>query len=168
MESNFKIVMDRALLDLDLLRSVDESLPRVMRHMNTAMPFVGVIDGRTVASCLVEQHKGYYDIVNLAVVSSERNKEYEREMLTYATEYLKANGARYVDIGCGNADLRLFALIQRIGFRIIGVWQDYLLNDYKIASVENSIINRDMIRFRMDLHEQSPQTIGYNASGSTC
>jgi ribosomal protein S18 acetylase RimI-like enzyme len=164
---NFLIVMNRDLLDMDLLRTADDSLPRVIRHMGTSLPFVGMLGSQVIASCLVEAMDGYHDIVNFAVAQQEQNKGYGRELLAYVLSYLRSNGGRFVDIGCGNADIRLYTMFQRAGFRVIGVWPDYLIDDSKTANVENSIVNRDMVRFRADLQEKKLSTTGYDASGRT-
>lgn len=167
MTGSFTVVMDRDKLDMELLRTADESLPRVVRHMNSSIPFVGLLDGVPIASCLVEPMEGYHDIVNFAVASEHQNQGYGRALLKHVTDYLRQNGGRYVDIGCGNANLRLYAMYQRAGFRVTAVWFDFYLEDNKVARVENAIINRDMIRFRADLLEQTPETTGYDASGRT-
>lgn len=167
MTNQFIIVNDRSKIDMDLMRTADDSLPRVMQYMNSAIPFAGLVDGQTVAVCMMEERDGLYNIVNFAVKEDHQGKGYSREILLYALDYVRTQGGRYVEIGCGNANLRLIAMYQKLGFRFIGVWPDYYLSDSKVPEVENSIVNRDMVRFRMDLQEKRLSTIGYDASGRT-
>lgn len=167
MLNDFFIVIDKDKLDIDLLRSADISLPRVLRYMSTCTPFVGLVGGQTVANCLVEKRDDCFNVVILAVKDEFQHKGYGRELLAYVMDYIRSQGERYVEIGCGNANLRLLAMLQKAGFRFHSIWPDYLLEDNKTAAVENSIINRDMIRFRADLNEKKMATTGYDASGRT-
>jgi ribosomal protein S18 acetylase RimI-like enzyme len=165
MRDDFFIVMDKDQLDMALLRTADESLPRVIRYMNTCTPFVGLVQGKPVANALVEKKPDCWDIVILAVAEEYQGKGYGRELLAYVMDYVRSQGVRYVEIGCGNADIRLQAMFQKAGFRFYAILHDYLLEDNKAAVVVSGILNRDRIRFRADLHEKKLTTIGYDASG---
>lgn len=167
MDDNFLILMNRDALSLELLKTADSSLPRIMRHIGTCIPFAGVINGETIAVCLVEDKGSICDIVNLAVRYDKQHMGYGKEILAYVLDYLKSHGTQYVDTGCGNSDIRLLAFLQRAGFRFHEIWPDYYIDDSKIPSVENSIIRRDMVRFRNDLNEKTMETTGYDASGRT-
>ncbi|MCL2056744.1 MAG: GNAT family N-acetyltransferase [Oscillospiraceae bacterium] len=167
MHSDYFIVIDKDKVDMSLLRTADSSLPRIMRYMNTAVPFVGLKGAVPICACLVEHKEGYSDIVNFAVLSEYQGQGYGRAMLDYVKDYILSQGVRYLDIGCGNADIRLIVMLQKAGFRMIGVWPNYYTDDGAAADVINSIINRDMIRLRVDLMEKRLATIGYDASGRT-
>ena len=161
------IVMDRDKLDMDLIRTADDSIPRVMRYINTCIPFVGLDNDKAEAICLVEAKPELHDIVIHAISHEGEGNGYEKEMLLYVLEYLRQNGVRWVEIGCGNACMESMELYQKVGFRFIGVWPDYYMGDSKIAVVKKSIINRDMVRMRADLNEKKLATTGYDASGRT-
>jgi GNAT superfamily N-acetyltransferase len=165
MRDDFFIVMDKDLLDMALLRTAGESLPRVIRYMSTCTPFVGLVQGKPVANALVEMKPDCCDIVILAVAEDYQGKGYGRELLAYVMDYVRSQGVRYAEIGCGNADVRLQTMFQKAGFRFHAILQDYLLEDNKVAAVLGGILNRDRIRFRADLLEKKMATTGYDASG---
>jgi RimJ/RimL family protein N-acetyltransferase len=167
MTNDFLIVMDKERIDLDLLRLADDSLPRVMRQLETCTPFAGITGGSVVVACLVEAKDQVHDIVSWAVREGEQGKGFGRAMLEYVLDYLRSSGARWVETGCGNASVRTQTILQKAGFRFLGVWPDYYLSDTKTAHVENSIVERDMVRFRIDLQEQRLSTVGFDGSGRT-
>ena len=163
--SVFTIEIDKDKVDIDLLLTADPSLPKAVRTLNTSTPFVGVADGQVVGACLVERKEQIYDIIYHVVDVAFQGKGYGRLLLQHVLEDIKAKGGRYIEVGCGNANIPLLSLYQKLGFRILGVWPDYYLMDNRMATIENSIFNRDMVRFRLDLHEIRSSTTGGNLSG---
>lgn len=165
MAEKLTVVMDREKVDLEKLRGSD-FLPKIVRNLNEGEPFVFLQGEEIVAQCVAKRDANYptlFDVVNYNADSVE----IFHEALVHVLDYYKENGGGYVDIGCGNAQVERYALFQRLGFRVIGVLQDYYIDDNKAATVENSIINRDMVRFRADLNEKTLATTGYDASGRT-
>lgn len=163
MKNDFAVSMDREHVNIDFLRSTD-FLPNIIRNLNACIPFVCKVDNEIVAECLVlkdVKYQGLYDISNYA----HSGIPYLQEAISHIIRYFKQNGGRYLDVGCGNAYIEEYALFQRLGFRVIGVLPDHYMQDSKSAAVENSIINRDMVRLRIDLNERTPATTGYDASG---
>ncbi len=160
MIDRFSIVLDKDRIDMDLLLMADPFLPQVARYLNTCYAFAGIVGQKTVAACLVEKQESYYNIVNLAVYPAYQGKGLGREMLLYLLDFVRAQGGRYIETGCGNASLHLYRMFQKAGFRVVGVWPDYFLSDNRTATVENGIVNRDMVRFRIDLEEKKLTTIG--------
>lgn len=153
---------DREQVEISFFRGT-ASLPQIIRNLNSSTPFVCKEDGVIVAECLVQEKGEIHDIVNYA----SDNMEHGREILLYVMDHYRVLGAGYLEIGCGNAQLELYAMFQRCGFRVAEVWPNHYLDDSKTATVENGIINRDMVRFRADLNEKQLATTGYDASGRT-
>ena len=156
-------IIDKEKIDIELFHQANYSLSDIMLFLNTAIPFVAVLDGKAVAQCLMED-KGYYmDVTHIAY----HTEEALIDLLVHIEEHYKQENKAYIEIGCGNANLDLYALFQRIGFRVVGVRTDYFLHDSKNVEVLNSIVNIDMIRFRYNLRAKRLETVGHDASGQT-
>lgn len=160
--AGFEVVMDRDRVEVSFLRDA-ASLPEIIRNLGTSTPFVCLRDGVLVAECLARAEGDAMKVVNYACTDGEDC----RDMLLYVMEHSRGLGLRFVDIGCGNANVELYGVLQRIGFRVVGVVPDHFLEDSKVPTVENSIVNRDLIHFRVDLNEKQLATTGYDASGRT-
>jgi len=151
----FAVSMDKNRVEVSFLRET-APLPQILRNLATSTPFICTRDGVLVAECLLQTQKNAADVVNYAYTTEEDG----REMLLYVMDYCRVQGISSVTIGCGNAELDTYALLQRLGFRIVEIWPDYLLDENKVAYVKHSIVNRDFIRFRADLGEETaPFTI---------
>lgn len=146
--SGFAVSMDRNQVEVSFLRDT-APLPQILRNLAVSTPFICTRDGVLVAECLLHTEQVTGEVVNYAYTQEEDC----REMLLYVMDFCRAAGIKVLEIGCGNADLALFALLQRMGFRVVEVWPDHLLAESKVAHVKNSIINRDAIRFRADLDD---------------
>jgi len=160
MADNFTILMEREKMDTNLLLASDPSLPHVMLMLNSCHPFAGVVDGKTVAVCLLEQKEHYYDIVNLGLDIMHDNKGYCAQIVQSVMDFVRSRGGRYIEAGCGNAQLNFYAMYQKLGFRVTGVWPDYYMYDGRTLTIENNICNRDMVRLRLDLNEKTLNTTG--------
>ena len=154
----FKI--DKELVRMDLLLSADPSIPNAVRALNVAIPFVGMLGNEAVVVCLAEPKGYYHDLTYIAIDPFHQHKGYAKEIFEYIMNYARGGGIRYLEAGCGNAQISLITVYQRLGFRMTGVWTDYYLYDGRTATIENSIFNRDMIRFRIDLEEKTMSTMG--------
>lgn len=153
---------DREQVDLSLFRN-NAPLTEIIRNINMSTPIVCKKEDAVVAQCLVQQKGELYDIVNYVAT----DLEYGKETLLYVMDYFRALGARYIEIGCGNAHIDYFTMFQHCGFRVIEVIPNYYVDENKSVTVENLIINRDLLRFRVDLNEKMLSTTGFDASGRT-
>ncbi|MGI6404253.1 MAG: hypothetical protein ACOX0K_08640 [Oscillospiraceae bacterium] len=149
--SGIAVSMERDKVEVSFLRET-APLPQILRNLAISTPFVCTRDGVLVAECLLHIQETTAEVVNYAYTQEEDG----RQMLLYVMDYCRVQGIKSVAIGCGNADLDTFALLQRMGFRVVEVWPDHLLDESKVANVKHSIVNRDMIRFRADLDETIP------------
>lgn len=156
-------LIDREKIDIGLFQQANYKLHDIALFLSSSVPFVEIADGETVAQCLLEDKGSYMDITH----SAYKTEGALIDLLLHIVEYYKAQGKASVEIGCGNADVGTFALLQRIGFRVIGVRTDFFLSDLKTVNVENGIANIDMIRLSTNLKAKGLSTIGHDASGRT-
>lgn len=151
----FTVLTGRDNVDPRLLMAADPSLARVMSQLNLCTCFAGMFNGNNVAACLLNEQygNGICDAVNFAVASEYSETDVSREMLLNVMEYARSRGFHYIEIGAGNAKLEMHRLLQRTGFRVIGVFPDYYQSDVKSLVVEHGIVNRDMVRYRADFND---------------
>lgn len=162
MAITMEVFTDRDKAEVSFLRET-APLPDILRNLNLCTPFVGMRDGMMVAECLVRMGSDRAEVLNHAAIAPEDF----REIMEYIVGYSRQQGLRYVEVGCGNADLDSFGLLQRLGFRVAEVRMDQVAEDTKAVNVINSIINRDLIVYRADLEEKQMATTGSDFSGRT-
>lgn len=159
--SNQNIVSDRTKVDIGLFQQHGYDLTDITLNMNLNKCFVLEQDDSALAQCLVADKKSYCDISHFAYSSTES----ANKLLAYLRDFYGSSSYKYLEIGCGNANLELYVLFQRAGFRVVSVIPNHYVGETKNIVVENAIPNLDMIRFRFNLQEKGLQTIGYDASG---
>lgn len=151
---NLQILIGREHIDPKLLIQSDPSLARVMGHLNQCICFAAMENGRNVAACLLKEHSnGISDLMNFSVSEDSHDRGIGKELLLYVMNYAREKGFRYLETGVGNADLDAHSSLQKTGFRVIGAVPDYYLADGKSPLVLNGIVNRDMLRYRVDFND---------------
>lgn len=151
-----EILKGREHIDPKLPMSADPSLTRVMGQMNFCTCFAGMIGEKNVASCLLDEQNiagGVCDVTNIAVAEGYAGSGFRHDLLIYVMDYARTKGFRFLEIGAGNADLDSHKALQKMGYRVIGVIPDYYQSDAKSLAVEHGIVNRDMIRYRVDFND---------------
>lgn len=156
-----RILQEKELLDYSLFRSFHYDLPDIALSVNQSDAFMIQQDTLISAQCLVSNKKLYYEVTHFAYVDLDD----AMELLVHVIDHYKAQGAGFLEIGCGNAHLEQMALFQRAGFRFISIVPNYYVGDTKTVQVENSIPILDMIRFRTNLREKGFTTTGSDKSG---
>lgn len=148
----FTITIGRENIDHRLLMLTDPSLARVMGELNMCTCFAGMLGGKNVAACLLNEQagNGVCDIMNFSVANEYDGSGLGRELLFYVMDYARSRGFRFLETGTGNAKLETHRMLQKTGFRVIGVFPDYYQSDGQSLAVENGIVNRDMVRYRVD------------------
>lgn len=148
----FEFLIGREHIDPALLIRSDPSIARVMGQINLCVCFAGKLDGKNAAACLLNEQlgNGVCDVANLAVADGFRGQGLYREMLLHVMDYAREKGFHYLEIGAGNADLDAHKTLQKMGFRVIGVVQDHYQSGGQSLAVENGIVNRDLLRYRID------------------
>lgn len=149
-----EILVGREHVDPRLLMHADPSLARVMGHLNQCTCFAAMESGKNVAACLLSEHNdGICDLVNFSVDENYKEHGIGKELLLHVMTYAREKGFRYLETGVGNADLDAHGSLQKTGFRLIGVVPDYYQSDARSLSVLNGIVNRDMVRYRVDFQD---------------
>lgn len=151
---NLQVLIGREHIDPRLLLQSDPSLARVMGHLNQCVCFAAMENGKNVAACLMSEHaNGVCDLVNFSIAEDYRDHGVGKELLLYVMNYAREKGFRNLETGVGNADLDAHRSLQKTGFRVIGAVPDYYLADGKSPLVLNGIVNRDMVRYRVDFKD---------------
>lgn len=151
---NLEILIGRDNIDPRILMRSDPSLARVMGHLNQCTCFAAMHDGKNVAACLLSENtNGICDLVNFSISDDYQEQGIGKDLLHYVMKYANDKGFRYLETGVGNADLNAHSSLQKTGFRVIGAVPDYYLADGKSPAVLNGIVNRDMVRYRVDFKD---------------
>lgn len=147
-----EFLVGREHVDPKLLMSADPSLARVMGQMNLCTSFSGMLGGKNVVACLLNEAlgNGICDVSNIAVAEEHSDSDFTSQLLFYVMNYAREKGFRFLEVGVGNADLDAHKALQKMGYRVIGVIPDYYQSDVRGLTVLNGIVNRDMIRYRVD------------------
>lgn len=152
---NTQFLVGREHVEPRLLLQSDPSLARVMGHLNQCTCFAALENGVNVAACLLSEAgtNGICDIVNFSVGEGSQDHGVGKELLLHVMNYAREKGFHYLETGIGNADLDAHRSLQKTGFRVIGVVPDYYQADGKSLAVLNGIVNRDMVRYRVDFND---------------
>ncbi len=153
--AELQFLIGREHVDPRLLMRSDPSIARVMGQMNQCTCFSAMDGTANVAACLLNESASpnTCEVENLAIADGYDGQDIYNEMLAYVMSYAKEKGLRYAQIGLGNANLEQHKILQKMGYRVIGVIQDHYQSDGKSMSVENGIVNRDMLRYRVDFQD---------------
>lgn len=148
----FEILTGREHIDPGLLIRADSSIARVMGQMNLCTCFAGMYGGKNAAACLLNEQfgDGVCDVSHVAIADEYRALGLYRELLLHVMDYAREKGFRYMEIGSGNADLDTHKTLQKMGFRVTGVVPDHFQSGGHGLAVENGIVNRDLLRYRVD------------------
>ena len=132
-------------------------LPQLMISAQRGLTLGLSVEGKCVAMSIVERRQSLFELMLLAVDPLHQRQGYARELLFHTMDYIRLLGGKTLDAGAGNADIQSFLFLQRHGFRVVGVIPDHYYSSNARPEVENSIVNRDMIRYSADLTELAPQ-----------
>lgn len=155
------VLMDKEKIDYHMFQLHNYPLADIALSVNQSDPFIAMNGDEVTAQCLVRDKKFFVDVTHFAYA----NLDDAFALLQHVITHYKDGAYKYIEIGCGNASLEQYALMQRAGFRVIGVLANFYLDDTKTVNVENAIANLDMIRFRFSLTDKGFTTIGSNMSG---
>ncbi len=149
-----EILTGRAHLDMSLLLGADPSMPRVMGQLNHSTCICGMLSGKNIVACLLNEPGGK-DVCEISVLAASEayeDSDYRLELVSAVADYARGQGFRYMDVCVGNADISAFLSLQKMGFRLSGVEADYYATGQQGLSVVNGIVNRDMLRYRADFN----------------
>ncbi len=129
-------------------------MPRIMGQLNHCTCICGMLLGKNIVACLLDEPTGKDTCEIIALAASEAYEDggYRFELVSAVADYARGQGFRYMDVCISNADISAFLTLQKMGFRLIGVEADYYATGQQGLSVLNGIVNRDMLRYRADFN----------------
>jgi len=135
-----------------LLFYADPSKSAVSEYLARGTCYVAEKSGK-ILGCfvLMETRAKTYEIMNIAVLPSERSKGLGEKMVRRAKKIAKDNGGRRLEVGTGNSSFRQLAFYQRVGFRMTGVDRDFFKGRYNKVYKTQGVKLQDMVRFAMEL-----------------
>ncbi len=136
----------------DLLLEADPSRGQIETYL-PGSEVVGVFCEDVIIGVLALFPKGRHavEIKNVSVTLEHRGRGFGRLLLLDAVKRARTQGYSQIEIGTGNSSLGQLALYQKIGFRIVGIDQDFFIRNYPEPIVENGVRCRDMVRLAMKL-----------------
>ncbi len=139
-------------IPFELLLLADPSPKAIRKYITDGEMFVGRANGEVVGVIvLVDRGASADEVINVAVDEAYQGRGIGNKLIRYAMAYTKCKGKNYLEIGTGNSSLGQLALYQKLGFRIVGVDQDFFMRNYDEVIYENGIQCVDMIRLSMNL-----------------
>ncbi len=134
-------LLDSEAIPYDLLLSADPNRDLVDKYLKEGECFVAknknsVIVGEYV---LINKSDKIYEITNIAVYPKYQGKGYGKMLVLDAISRARDCCATKIEIGTGNSSLSQLALYQKCGFRIVGVYKNFFVNNYPEKIFENGI-----------------------------
>lgn len=133
----------------ELLLEADPNKKLISKYLQRSFCFEATHDNELFGVLiLLPTHPETLEVVNIAVVSTQRNKGIGHQLLAFAEKYARNNSYRCLEIGTGTTSFGQLYLYQKCGFRVVGVNQDFFTIHYDKEITENNLILKDMIRLR--------------------
>jgi len=114
-------------------------------------------DGALVGAATVRWGDDEPEIVELAVATPHQGKGSGKRFVGWLVEEARRRGKQALLVGTANASIENIAFYQRCGFRMHHVRPDYYWY-HDEPEIEHGIVVRDMIVFRMALHDDEQPT----------
>lgn len=134
----------------DLLLEADPYKKLVNTYVKRSFCFEATVNDSLLGVLVIlPTHPETLEIVNISVISSQRNKGIGKQLIAFAKNYAQNNLYKCLEIGTGTSSFGQLYLYQKCGFRIVGVDQDFFTLHYDKKIIENNIILKDMLRLRM-------------------
>ena len=89
--------------------------------------------------------------MNVAVAEDRQGKGLGKKLILHALEVAKSLGVKKVEIGTGNSSIGQLALYEKCGFQIIGIIENFFIDNYPEPIFENGIQCRDMVRLAIKM-----------------
>lgn len=138
---------------IDLLLLADPSRILVEEYVQSGECFIAESDNQIIGVyVLLPTRPETVELVNIAVVETQRGKGLGKQLVMNAIQTAKSRGYRTIEVGTGNSSIGQLALYQKCGFRIIGIDIDFFVRHYPEEIFENGIQCRDMLRLSQDLY----------------
>lgn len=113
------------------------------------------VEGTLVGAATVRWEDDEPEIVELAIATPHQGKGFGTRFVSWLVEEGRRRGKEALLVGTANASIENIAFYQKCGFRMHHVRPDYYWY-HDEPEIEHGILVRDMIVFRMALHEEPP------------
>lgn len=149
MEINIKTCTAFTKQHYNLLLSADPNQELVDNYLPRALCFEAIYHDHLVGILvLLPTHPETLEIVNIAVISPQRNQGIGRQLLAFAEKYAGTHNYKCLEIGTGTTSFGQLYLYQKCGFRVFSVDQDFFTLHYADEIVENHLVLKDMLRLK--------------------
>ena len=136
-----------------LLLEADPNKGLVNTYLQRSFCFDATYNNELVGVlALLPTHPETLEIVNIAVISEQRNRGIGQQLLSFAEKYAHYNNYKCLEIGTGTTSFGQLYLYQKCGFRVFEFDQDFFTIHYDDEIIENHLILKDMIRLRKILN----------------
>ena len=139
---------------LPLLLEADDSEQHVRVYLDRGQLLeICNADGMIGVTVLVHD-ADEVEIWNIALSEEYRGRGLGRAAIGAIADRCRRVGASRLTVGTSDCSLGTIAFYRKVGFRFVGVRQDYF-DTYPVAVIENGIRARDMVMFQMSLAPSS-------------
>jgi ribosomal protein S18 acetylase RimI-like enzyme len=142
-------------ITVELLRDSRISLPRLKEviEMDDSVALIARENGNSAGMCVVEKRPEGYELIHLCVAPLFRRQSIAREVLAHSMDYVRVLGGQVLTAGAANSDLTAFTVLQKLGFRVTGVYRDHYRSGREVTVDELGVAGIDMLRYEADLRE---------------
>ncbi|WP_259715882.1 GNAT family N-acetyltransferase, partial [Weissella cibaria] len=103
----------------------------ISKYLNRSFCFEATYNNELLGVLiLLPTHPETLEVVNIAVISTQRNKGIGHQLLTFAEKYARNNNYKCLEIGTGTTSFGQLYLYQKCDFRVVGVDQNFFTIHY--------------------------------------
>ena len=136
----------------DLLLLADETVEAINKYIFDCEIYVLEQENKVIAEYALQPiNESEVEIKNIAVKAEFQGQDIGKLLLRDATARAKGRGFKTIIIGTGDAATKLLHLYQKEGFKIVGVRENFFVDNYPKPIFENGIQLKDMIVLRKEL-----------------
>lgn len=135
-----------------LAEAYEPSLRWSLRHMADTV-YRAERDGQLVGAATLRWNGQPPEILEFAVAAEQQGRGIGRQFLAWLADEARRRGERQLVVGTPNSSLGNIAFYQKCGMRMDHVRCDYFRYERR-PSFENGIQKRDLLVFRLDLHDE--------------
>jgi ribosomal protein S18 acetylase RimI-like enzyme len=135
-----------------LLLSADPNKELVDEYLKSGECFVAKNGNNEIVGeyVLIRKSDEIFEIMNVAVDPDYQGKGIGKALILDAISRAKDYCAQKIEIGTGNSSFPQLALYQKCGFRIVGVYKNFFVDNYPEKIFENGIQCLDKIMLEIE------------------
>lgn len=140
----------------DLLLLADPNKELIDKYLKVGECFVARNENNEIIGeyVLLNNPDRIFEIINVAVDPKYQGQGYGKMLILDAISRAKDRCAQKIDISTGNSSFTQLALYQKCGFRIVGIYKNFFVNNYPGPIFENGIQCVDKIMLSIDFLSQ--------------